>query len=121
MRSRAPHGLQILDVVTLEIGIEPADPFRGTHSLRPIGGECVIFYLEIGIGDQYEVDSGADPGDNDNDNDAALILSVHEIDDHSCSRHATQGVDHQGLTRTAPQTEEDLEREDTSDEQLSRH
>jgi hypothetical protein len=80
-----------------------------------------VVALEIGIRDQYDVDSGADPGDNDNDNDAALIVSVREIVDHSCSRRDRKGVDHQRLARTAPQPEEDLEREDTSDEQPSRH
>jgi hypothetical protein len=59
-------------------------------------------------------DSGVDPEDSeDNDNDAALLLSVRQsvrqIVDHSDSRRETEGVDHQGLNRTALQTEEDLE------------
>jgi hypothetical protein len=62
-----------------------------------------VVTLEIGFRDQCEVDSGADPGDNDNESDAALIqLSVREIVDHSCSRRDMKGVDHQGLARTAP-------------------
>lgn len=49
----------------------------------------------------------------------ALLLSVHEIVDHSRSRHDTAGVDYHGLVRTAQQIKEDSE-EDISDEQRSR-
>jgi hypothetical protein len=86
-RSHTPRELQMPDVVTLEIE---------------------------GMGDQYEVDSGADPEDNDNGNDAALLLSVREVVDRS---RDTAGMVHQRLARTAQQTEEDLEQEDISDEQ----
>jgi hypothetical protein len=44
-------------------------------------------------------DSGADPEDNDNGNDDALLLSVREIVDHSRSRRDTARVDHEGLAR----------------------
>jgi hypothetical protein len=48
--------------------------------------------IEEGRGDQYQMDSGADP--EDNDKDTALLLSVREIVDHSRSRRDTAGVDH---------------------------
>jgi hypothetical protein len=77
MRCHAPRGLQMPDVVTLEIE---------------------------GMGDHHEMDSGADPEDDDNGKDAALLLSAPEIIDHSCcSRRYTAGMDHHGLARTAQQ------------------
>jgi hypothetical protein len=55
--------------------------------------------LELeGMGDQYDVDSGADSKDNDNDNDAALLLSARNIVD------LADRVDHRGLARPAQQT-----------------
>jgi hypothetical protein len=72
------------------------------------------------MGDQYEVDSGADPKDNDNGDDVALLLSIREIVDHSRSRRDTAGVVHQRLARIAQQNEEDLEQAGISAEQPSR-
>jgi hypothetical protein len=47
------------------------------------------------------MDSGVDPEEKDNSTDAALLLSVRKIVDHSRSRRDPAGADHQGLPRTA--------------------
>jgi hypothetical protein len=51
------------------------------------------------MGDQYEVDSGADPENNDTYSDASLLLAAREFVDHSRNRRDTAGVDQLGLAR----------------------
>jgi hypothetical protein len=72
LQSHVPRGLQIPDVVEID---------------------------EEGIGDRYELDGGANPEDDDNENHAALLLALREIVDHSGSLRVGQNsqVDREGL------------------------